>query len=87
MSAAAAASAAPHLLTSAICQCETLADAQQVFAEMSAAFNNVHVAAMVSRLPKVCACVCVSTQGNKGGNGASDTGFLQGKLMWGVAQQ
>jgi hypothetical protein len=26
----------------------------QVFCEMSSAFNNVHVAAMVTRLPKVC---------------------------------
>jgi hypothetical protein len=41
------------LLTSAITQCETLDDVLQVFGEMSAAFNNVHVAAMVARLPKV----------------------------------
>jgi hypothetical protein len=52
-SATGAAAVSPHLLTSAITQCETLDEALQVFGETSASFNNVHVAAMVSRLPKV----------------------------------
>jgi len=43
----------PMLLTAAITACSSCREAAQLFAEHSAAFNHIHVAAFVSRLAKV----------------------------------
>jgi hypothetical protein len=46
----------PALLTSAIMQCASLDALADVFLELSPAFNHIHAAALVARLPKVRVC-------------------------------